>query len=89
MSRTVQKKCVNVGLDTFLMQYIESEHSVLINNNRLAFTVKLEQYRGHTGGLSVGHHQDKLLATRPQPEWRSVSFVTIHVTPWRITQLLQ
>ena len=49
-----------MGLDTFLMQYIESEHSVLINNNRLVFTVKLEQYRGHAGGLSVGYHQDKV-----------------------------
>ena len=28
--------------------------------------IKLEQYRGHAGGLSVGYHQDKVLATRPQ-----------------------
>ena len=28
--------------------------------------IKLEQYRGHAGGLSVGYHRDKMLATRPQ-----------------------
>ena len=28
--------------------------------------IKLEQYRGHAGGLSVGYHQDKVLAARPQ-----------------------